>query len=67
MSMNENDIIFPSDQVLRGLKAKLTYESCDLICTPVDRCDCDSVMIDLKAANDWIASLPGGESSCDGE
>ena len=46
-----------NEQVIRGLKAKLLYESCT--CTPADRCECDAVMEDISVANDWISSLEG--------
>ncbi len=56
----------PSDEIIQGLKAKLMYETCDLKCTPADRCACDQVLDGIKLANEWINSLPGTESSCDG-
>ena len=56
----------PSEEIMRGLKAKLMYETCDLKCTPADRCACEQVLDDIKLANEWISSLPGMESSCDG-
>jgi len=49
------------------LKAKLQYESCDLLCTPIERCDCEEMLNDIIAANNWIRSLPGNGSSCDDE
>jgi len=58
------EIIIPGEQIIRGLKAKLEYESC--VCTPIDKCECDIVMKDIQAANSWIQSLPGNKSSCDG-
>jgi hypothetical protein len=64
---NENqECRFPTEQIIRGLKAKLVYESCDLICTPADKCACDNVLEDITLANAWIQSLPGEESACDG-
>ena len=57
LNLNEN--------VIRGLKAKLTYESCDLTCTPADRCTCEQVLDDISAANNWIDSLPGNALSCE--
>ena len=59
--------IEPNESVIRGLKAKLVYESCDLICTPADRCTCDEVLSDISAANDWIQSLPGDAMTCEDE
>ncbi len=55
----------PNESVIRGLKSKLIYESCDLICTPSDRCTCDQVLSDISAANDWISSLPGEAIACE--
>jgi len=55
----------PNESVIRGLKAKLIYESCNLICTPADRCTCDQVLEDISAANDWIESLPGDAIVCE--
>ena len=49
-------------QVIRGLKAKVLYESCT--CTPIDKCDCDSVMEDIAIANEWINSLDGEAREC---
>ena len=66
MSMNENEFIIPSEQVIRGLKAKLVYEESKLVCTPADRCACDSVLRDITVANEWLETLPGEESMCDG-
>tara|TARA_Y100000310_G_scaffold299136_1_gene333695 strand:+ start:164 stop:343 length:180 start_codon:yes stop_codon:yes gene_type:complete len=57
----------PNEQVIRGLKAKLQYESCDLLCTPIEKCDCEEMLNDIIAANNWIVSLPGNGSSCDDE
>jgi len=51
-----------NEQVIRGLKAKLLYESCT--CTPADRCECDSVMEDIRVANQWIDSLDGEAQDC---
>ena len=59
--MSVNDL---SDEIVRGLKAKLQYESCDLKCTPADKCQCDIVLREIDAANEWIQSLPGGETEC---
>ena len=53
-----------SDEVVRGLKAKLLYESCDLKCTPADKCQCDIVLREIDAVNEWIQSLPGYETEC---
>ena len=61
-----DEIIIPDSVIIRGLKAKLMYESCDLRCTPADRCTCDRVLSEIEAANEWIESLPGEESECDG-
>ena len=58
--------IEPNESVIRGLKAKLIYESCDLICTPSDKCTCDQVLEDISAANTWINSLPGEAVACEG-
>tara|TARA_R100000995_G_scaffold72226_1_gene40961 strand:- start:271 stop:477 length:207 start_codon:yes stop_codon:yes gene_type:complete len=68
MIMNdENNHIYQlTDEVIRGLKAKLIYQSCDLVCTPLDRCECDNVTEDIRAAEEWISHLPGTESFCDG-
>ena len=66
MSMIENEFIIPNEQVIRGLKAKLVYEESKLVCTPADRCACDNVLKDIKIANEWLESLPGEETSCDG-
>jgi|TARA_Y100000034_G_scaffold120261_1_gene162975 hypothetical protein len=54
----------PNEQVIRGLKAKLQYESCDLLCTPIERCDCEEMLNDIVAANNWIQSLPGESAEC---
>ena len=35
-----------NEQVIRGLKAKLLYESCT--CTPIDKCECAIVMEDIE-------------------
>jgi|TARA_R110000744_G_scaffold209894_1_gene328917 hypothetical protein len=51
-----------NEQVIRGLKAKVLYESCT--CTPADRCECDAVMADISVANDWISSLEGEAKDC---
>ncbi len=57
---------FPGADIIRGLKAKLIYQSCDLTCSPADRCVCESVKEEIRLAEDWIRSLPGEESRCDG-
>ena len=54
--------IILDDRVIRGLKAKLIYESCT--CTPADKCECNKVMEDIKLANDWIESLDGDVPEC---
>ena len=54
--------IILDDRVIRGLKAKLLYESCT--CTPIDKCECDAVMEDIKLANEWITSLEGEVREC---
>ena len=54
--------IILNEQVIRGLKAKLLYESCT--CTPADKCECDAVMEDINIANEWIASLEGDVREC---
>jgi|TARA_Y100000310_G_C20440880_1_gene696055 hypothetical protein len=51
-----------NDQIISGLKAKLLYEKCN--CTPIDRCECDRVMEDIRVANEWIESLPGETNDC---
>ena len=56
--------IEPNENIIRGLKSKLIYESCDLQCTPADRCTCEQVLNDIAAANLWIESLPGDAISC---
>ena len=55
--------IILNEQVIRGLKAKLLYESCT--CTPADRCECDLVMEDIRVANEWIETLDGEANSCE--
>ena len=55
--------IILDDRVIRGLKAKLLYESCT--CTPADRCECDLVMEDIRVANEWIETLDGEANSCE--
>lgn len=55
--------IILNDQVIRGLKAKLLYESCT--CTPADRCECDLVMEDIRIANAWIETLDGEANNCE--
>jgi len=52
-----------SEQIIRGLKAKLLYESCT--CTPINKCECDLVMEDIRVANDWIESLEGSANECE--
>ena len=51
-----------SEQIIRGLKAKLLYESCT--CTPIDKCECDAVMEDIRVANEWIETLDGEAREC---
>jgi hypothetical protein len=51
-----------NEQIIRGLKAKLLYESCT--CTPSDKCECDRVMEDIVVANEWISSLEGEAQDC---
>ena len=51
-----------NEQIIRGLKAKLLYESCT--CTPSDKCECDRVMEDIVVANEWISSLGGEAQDC---
>ena len=55
--------IILDDRVIRGLKAKLLYESCT--CTPADRCECDLVMEDIRVANEWIETLDGEVKNCE--
>ena len=55
--------IILDDRVIRGLKAKLLYESCT--CTPADKCECDVVMEDIRIANEWIESLDGDANVCE--
>tara|TARA_Y100000310_G_scaffold318473_1_gene372585 strand:+ start:161 stop:346 length:186 start_codon:yes stop_codon:yes gene_type:complete len=55
--------IILDDKVIRGLKAKLLYESCT--CTPADKCECDAVMEDIRVANEWIESLDGDANVCE--
>ena len=55
--------IILDDRVIRGLKAKLLYESCT--CTPADRCECDLVMEDIRIANEWIETLDGEVKNCE--
>tara|TARA_R100001377_G_C3127660_1_gene88197 strand:+ start:313 stop:486 length:174 start_codon:yes stop_codon:yes gene_type:complete len=52
-----------NEQIIRGLKAKLLYESCT--CTPIDKCDCAIVMEDIRIANEWIETLDGEANSCE--
>jgi len=52
-----------NEQIVRGLKAKLLYESCT--CTPSNRCECDLVMEDIRVANEWIESLEGSVNDCE--
>jgi len=56
----------PNEQVIRGLKAKLLYFTEDCRCTPIDKCACDQMIEDVEAADNWIRSLPGEETQCDG-
>tara|TARA_Y100000034_G_scaffold33009_1_gene40517 strand:+ start:319 stop:519 length:201 start_codon:yes stop_codon:yes gene_type:complete len=61
---DKENIMELSEQIVRGLKAKLLYESCT--CTPIDKCECDAVMEDIRVANEWIETLDGPEAqSCD--
>ena len=62
---NLTDFVPVNDSVIRGLKSKLKYESCDLLCTPADRCTCEQVLSDIAAANEWITSLAGEAISCE--
>ena len=55
--------IILNEQVIRGLKAKLLYESCT--CTPANKCECDEVMEDIRIANEWIKTLDGEANSCE--
>ena len=57
--------IEPNESVIRGLKAKVKYESCNLICTPADKCTCDQVLEAISSANAWIESLPGDAITCE--
>jgi hypothetical protein len=61
--MSEN--LVPSEQVIRGLKAKLMYFTEDCLCTPISKCACDAMLKDVQAADDWIGNLPGSETTCD--
>ena len=54
----------PSANVIKGLKAKLLYQSCELKCTPADRCECDEVLDLIKEANEWIDNLEGEVGGC---
>ena len=56
----------PNEQVIRGLKAKVLYFTEDCKCTPIDKCACDAMFEDVQAADEWIRSLPGQETICDG-
>ena len=52
-----------NEQIIRCLKAKLLYESCT--CTPIDKCECDVVMEDIRVADRWIETLDGEAQSCE--
>ena len=54
----------PTENIIRGLKARLQYCSQTVICTPSDRCACEQMLEDLRESEDWINSLPGEASSC---
>ena len=54
----------PSENVIKGLKAKLLYQACELKCTPADRCECEDVLEYIRQANEWIDSLPGDVGEC---
>ena len=54
--------IILNEQVIRGLKAKLKYETCT--CTPADKCECDLMLEDIRIANEWIGSLDGEVREC---
>ena len=56
----------PNEQVIRGLKAKVLYFTEDCICTPIDKCACEEMLKDVRAADEWIRILPGKEFECDG-
>jgi len=56
-----------TDDIIRGLKAKLLYQGCDLICTPITKCACDEVLDLIKQANEWINSLPGDTGECNND
>jgi len=56
----------PNEQVVRGLKAKVLYFTEDCICTPIDKCACEEMLEDVRAADEWINSLPGKETQCYG-
>ena len=56
----------PNEQVIRGLKAKVLYFTEDCVCTPIDKCSCDEMLEDVQAADDWINSLPGEGTQCNG-
>jgi len=60
---NEN-CMCPNEQVIQGLKAKLLYQGCDLMCSPISKCACDKVLEDIEAANGWISNLPGNVEDC---
>jgi len=55
-----------TEEIIRGLKAKLKYQGCDLTCSPITKCECEEVLREIDIADHWIESLPGDESSCDG-
>tara|TARA_R100000008_G_scaffold86465_1_gene79718 strand:- start:1970 stop:2158 length:189 start_codon:yes stop_codon:yes gene_type:complete len=53
-----------TDDIIRGLKAKLKYQGCRLDCTPADKCECDEVLDLIEKANEWIENLPGDIGVC---
>jgi hypothetical protein len=59
-------IMEPNEQVIRGLKAKLLYFTEDCNCTPVDHCQCNQMLEDVRVADEWIKNLTGDISTCDG-
>tara|TARA_R100001082_G_C4310334_1_gene136450 strand:+ start:166 stop:384 length:219 start_codon:yes stop_codon:yes gene_type:complete len=61
---NNKSCLCPSANIIKGLKSKLLYQSCDLTCTPADRCECEDVLEYIRQANEWIDSLPGDVGEC---
>ena len=55
----------PSESVIRGLKARLSFCDQTILCTPANKCGCEHMMEDLRASEDWIYSLPGEAIYCD--